>query len=80
MKKRSPIEMMVDQACGFDPDAPENQPVTLMCPDCKKTKSVSRDKTDPAGTAFIHLSCPDCWKDGGFENPSFFDVNGLEIR
>lgn len=25
---RSPIEMMVDKACGFDPDAPRPEPVT----------------------------------------------------
>ncbi len=26
---RSPIQMMVDQACGFDPNAPKPKPVTL---------------------------------------------------
>jgi hypothetical protein len=61
---RSPIEMMVDQACGFDRAAWERQRsldlIKLYCPVCKKEKLVDRVKDDPPG-AVLKLKCPNCW-------------------
>src|SRR5271156_5863558 len=57
MRKLSPIEMMVDKACGFDRAAFEKSLVTLKCLVCKREKRVEREKTDPRGAAAIELCC-----------------------
>lgn len=80
--RRSPIEMMVDRACGFDPDAPSARQdfVILRCPECKKQRSVDREKSDPPGTVVVETSCLDCHKSGDFENVDYFNVKGEQIN
>lgn len=76
---RSPIEMMVDKACGFDPSKVEPRDlVTLRCPTCKKEKPVDRDKSDPPGTAIVAVDCPDC-NEGDFEDVHYYRADGTEI-
>jgi hypothetical protein len=83
MKPRSPLDKMIDRACGL-PDGWENDPkynppqVTLECKKCKKTKRVAKDKTDPEGTARVLMQCPEC-NPGDFDEPAYFDNNGKEI-
>ena len=59
---RSPIERMIDEACGFDPDAPEPKRdlLNLRCPQCSKVFLVDRSAVDPPGAAVIECPCLDC--------------------
>jgi hypothetical protein len=56
---RSPIEMMIDKACGFK--ASDNQTtVMLRCPVCHKEKATSHDLSWPDGTKTVYYSCRAC--------------------
>ncbi len=79
-RARSPIEMMVDQACGYDPDAPLPPKVLLECPICQRTKLVEKDKSDPEGAVRIVYKCNTCEPPGaGFDSLRYFDKDGKEI-
>ena len=75
---RSPIEMMVDKACGFDPSAPRKPRVMLYCPKCKRRQSAALDPTDPPGTATVIVQCPKC-NGGDFDTPKYQDASGAEL-
>lgn len=79
---RSPIEMMIDKACGLPPDWIDNLPprdlVTLRCPMCKKEMKVDRLDHDLPGTAIVEANCPDCPVDG-FEEVLYFRADGTQI-
>lgn len=79
---RSPMQRMVDQACGFDPDAPiaPRDTITLRCPSCKKEKSADWDKTDPPGCAVVETTCHDCHNSGDFELVDYFNAAGEQIN
>jgi hypothetical protein len=82
MRARSPIEMMVDRACGFDPDKPPPKraepDIALCCPSCEETLMVYGDKTDPPGTSRVETDCPKC-ATGEFKI-SYFDADGNLIE
>lgn len=78
IKPRSPIEMLVDRACGFDPYAPRDD-VLLRCPKCGREKSAARDSTDPPGTSLVVLQCPECVQ-GDFDVPGYYDAEGNELE
>lgn len=80
MKRQlSPIEMMVDRACGFDREAAEKRPtVTLRCPKCQRTRAADQDATDPPGTAVVQAQCPEC-VGGDFDEPLYFDASGKQL-
>lgn len=75
---RSPIEMMVDRACGFDPNAPSKPTVLLYCPKCKRRQRASVDDTDPPRTATVIIQCPKC-VGGDFDSPKYQDASGKEL-
>jgi hypothetical protein len=77
----SPIEMMIDKACGFDRAnfTPPPQ-VTLRCPNCKNEKRVALDKTDPPNVAVVETACPKCSADGDFESVLYFDAQGKQLE
>ena len=78
---RSPIEMMIDKACGFDPSnppKPKEYPIDLHCPKCKETLKVDRDESDPEGTAKIETDCPKCATEDF--KISYFDADGKLIE
>lgn len=75
---RSPIEMMVDKACGFDASAPRPPRVTIYCPKCKRRQSVAKHETDPPNTATVCIQCPKC-NSGDFDTPSYYDAQGREL-
>lgn len=80
-KHRSPIEMMVDKACGFDPSnppQPRELPIELHCPKCKEVLKVDADETDPEGTAKIETACPKCQTEDF--KISYFDAEGKLIE
>lgn len=78
---RSPIDMMVDEACGFDQNAPRplRDTVTLRCPMCQTSKIVDRHKSDPPNTAVVESSCLKCHKSGDFENVNYLNSAGSQI-
>lgn len=74
---RSPIEMMIDKACGFDlASAPKIERIMLKCPHCGRTSSAPKDETDPQGTARVEVSCPDCTKEGDRPQMHYYDSSG----
>jgi hypothetical protein len=78
---RSPIEMMIDKACGYDPSkrpSPRPPAVILRCPSCAKEKGTWKHKSDPVGTAVVQSRCPECCG-GDFDTPIYFDHAGKEI-
>ena len=78
MRHRSPIEMMVDRACGFDPNATAAPRVTLRCPSCKREKDALLDPTDPPGTAVVLVQCPECHR-GDKVEINYFDKSGKQV-
>ena len=77
----SPLDMMIDKACGFDPSAPRppRDTVTLRCPVCKSEKIVDRHKTDPQGTAVVESACLACLHSGDFDTVNYFSADGRQI-
>lgn len=78
---RSPIERMIDEACGIGGDQPTKPPVqyvTLFCPGCESAKTVKRDDSDLPGTMTIHARCPDC-NPGDFDEVIYFDADGTQL-
>jgi rubredoxin len=77
----SPIERMIDAACGvpkserFDRPAP----VKLECPKCGAEKMAARDKTDPPNTYIVKLTCPKCHDEGDFQQVDYFNQQGEQI-
>lgn len=79
---RTPIERMVDEACGLGPTLPRlpirPRLVTLQCPSCGKSKRTYAMESDPAGTFEVRHDCPAC----AGENSAaarFFDKAGIKI-
>jgi hypothetical protein len=78
VKNRSPIERMVDRACGVPDDYEPPPRVLLECPGCRKTKNIALDQTDPPGTARVLTQCPECVK-GDFSSVEYFNAKGQQI-
>jgi phage FluMu protein Com len=80
--RRSPIEMMIDAACGYDPSKPQKKAaepdIEMRCPECAEVLMVHRDETDPEGTAKIETACPRC-RTADFKI-SYFDAKGELIE
>jgi len=86
MKPRSPIEMMVDQACGFDREAweagraeREAKMIILRCPFCQKERKQNPDKKDPKGTKIVLCNCPQCVDVGHYCDTVYLDANGKSL-
>jgi hypothetical protein len=77
---RSPIERMVDEACGIkngDVTA-SSELVTLVCPKCQRRAQVEKYETDPVGTTEVHVVCDRC-NPGDFDVPVYFSADGQEL-
>jgi hypothetical protein len=78
-KPRSPIEMMIDQACGRIDDGTEAITVHLCCVACGKNKEIAAHEAWPDNTAIVQFDkCPDCAKCSA-SNVRYFDVMGEEL-
>jgi hypothetical protein len=78
---RSPLERMIDAACGRDPGwRPTRalQSVTLRCPRCTRCATVPRHETDAPGTAIVEYPCHDCHP-APDEAVHYFDIQGHAI-
>ena len=74
---RTPIEKMIDDACGITPQEIPAQ-IKLYCPKCERTGSATLEKSDPEGAVLAHIQCPECVQ-GDFDSPRFFDSNDEEL-
>lgn len=74
----SPIERMIDKACGVTPESIFPETILLRCPNCMREKRAAREKTDPNGTAVVVTQCPKC-VGGDFSSTQYFDSHGTEI-
>lgn len=80
MRSRSPIETMIDQACGFDRASYVPPPqVTLRCRQCERTKKVAKDETDPDGTTIVDCLCDKCDNGGNKPEVLYFDEAGRQF-
>ena len=70
----SPIDRMIDEACGVKP----GDFVTLVCNGCGQRKRAPKDETDPKDTAEVHVRCPKC-NGGDFDLIEYFDAHGRQI-
>lgn len=77
---RSPIERMIDEACGFDAKAAlPSRLVWIQCPRCSKRRATRRAKTDPTGAATVIFPCPDCPPQEGYE-VAYLDAEGRPLE
>ena len=82
MRALSPIEIMVDLACGFDRGKADIViPLKATCPGCGATTAFDRAPTDPPGAATVEIPCPKCWPKDAESYPAIFrDMEGREVR
>lgn len=91
MDRRSPLERMIDQACGFDhklqliPDTREDvitgkRPdlVIMRCSLCATEKIAARHDSDPKQAVFIVFPCPKCLRAAKGE-VRYFGADGAPI-
>ena len=77
-KPRSPIEAMIDAACGYVGGS-DCRFVQLRCPRCKRTKRVRRHSSDPPNCATLEFACPQC-NPTDDEMVDYYDENGHQIN
>lgn len=53
--------------------------VKLRCPKCSRTMEVTRDPTDPPGTAVVESPCNRCEESGGRPETLYFDAQGRQF-
>lgn len=78
MRNRSPIQQMVDRACGIPEGWEPPARVTLRCPKCKREKDAAIEPTDPKGTTLVVTQCPEC-VGGDFSTVDYFDKDGKQL-
>lgn len=78
---RTPLEHLIDQACGYSPDRWQKarDTVKLKCSKCGKWKIVERHKSDLKGTVTVIADCPECSQPGMFEDVTYWDADGKQI-
>jgi hypothetical protein len=79
VEMRSPIEMLIDKACGFDRENYKPDFITLRCPQCKREKRAPRDASDLPGTAIVVAHCNECSGEDNGLYPEYFRENGTQI-
>ena len=75
---RTPIEIMIDRACGIPDNAVPLTPITLHCISCGRQQRAPRDPTDLPGTVVIKTRCPEC-VGGDFAEILYFDAAGKQL-
>lgn len=74
----TPLERMIDEACGYDPSVKRVAMISLRCPKCKVSKDAPLHVLDPEGTVTIEYACPRCRKEG--DGSKWFDADGNELH
>ena len=80
MRQRSPIEILIDRACGItDEEAPAAyESITLRCSQCGREQKAPRDEWDPPGAVIVQARCPRCVGDGP-DDVLYFAAGGEQI-
>ena len=82
---RTPIERMIDEACGV-PDGwvptPQKDWILLCCPRCKRSLTVQRTPDDPSRATRLELCCPACISQDVSDSHTqrWFDAAGHLLR
>lgn len=76
---RSPIEMMIDKACGITEPLEPVEMITLRCPECGREKSAEKHFTDLPGTAVVVAHCDKCPCEDNGVYPTYFAADGTQI-
>lgn len=80
VEMRSPIEQMIDRACGYTPsDTGHPVIIILACPHCLTQRSTTIDASFPPETRRVQYPCPTCQKSHG-ETIEFFDGVGRRLK
>ena len=86
MTGRSPIEIMINQACGvpkgWTPPPAKPLPLVIRCPvdGCGREKPCRRLSHDPKNTAVVVYPCPAHGKRRAEVLPRYLDTAGAEIE
>ena len=72
----SPIERMVDEACGMGRRIERQPMVRLLCRQCKRIKHVERHETDPEGTSIVEALCDRCDDGVSKSEVHYYDAQG----
>lgn len=76
----TPLERMIDKACGYDPNAPTLGGVgVLECPGCKRKQAYFPGQEDPPGTYRAVVPCLECVEKGVYDEPVFWDKSGRRL-
>ena len=75
---RSPLERMVDGACGVPEGFVPPPRITLRCPKCEKEARVLKMRSDPPPAELLVLPCTDC-HGPDYEEWFYYDANGEHI-
>lgn len=70
-KPASPIEIMINRACGLDGKTKSRVILPVKCPLCSKSATIPAETCYPAGTVRVEMTCPEC-------NPKCDDVRFLD--
>lgn len=73
----TPIEQMVDAACGLKYPMPRQ--VWVSCPGCLGQFRVSANGYDPENAYRVEATCPDCSQKGAEMVYRYFDREGNEV-
>ncbi len=87
---RSPIDRMIDEACGLTPEKIEEKIeqlranrkklfLTLRCPSCGKEQQSRRTPDDPPNAALMLMACPDHFPAGETVPVEYRDENGTVL-
>lgn len=86
----TPIEAMIDAACGFDREAyrreqaairghdADGEWLILFCPSCGRFMADEHGETDPPKATLLELKCEQC-NHGDFDSPGYWDGAGREL-
>ena len=75
---RTPLEILIDRACGIPDNEAPPTPITLHCIACGRKQRARRDPSDLPGTAVVQARCPEC-VGGDFDEILYFDAQGKQI-
>lgn len=58
----SPLEQMIDKACGYTAPRIESDELVLECRVCKRVATIRRPLYGMEGIRRLETTCPDCEK------------------
>lgn len=80
---RSPIERMIDEACGLTPEklaellaTRKKLFLTMKCPTCGKEQKSRRAPSDPPNAALMLIPCPEHFPPGETVPVEYRDESG----